>query len=301
MLCIMPITLPSFAKINWSLSVLGRRDDGYHELCTIFQTVSLYDTLTFEASDRLELECDLPDIPTDESNLIIKAAKGLGEMCGRELTGKISLNKRIPSPGGLGSGSSNAAIAIIGLCELNKIELPKESEIASLAESLGADVPYFFYGGTALGTGRGDKIYPLPSEIEAPEMMIVTPAINISTGDIFSSLNADSLTSETAESIISVCREEALNFVRAGAVLKNDLEPIVFSSYPEVKRVKQALIDLGAVSAAMSGSGASVFAIFDKKETRQAAEKALDLESTWRKFAVSAISRSQYREALGLN
>ena len=110
-------SLPSFAKINWTLRILGKRDDGYHELCTVFQTVSLHDTLEFEEADELTLTCDDPAIPTDERNLIIRAARGL-EALGMKTSAKIHLTKRIPSPGGLGGGSSNAAAAIRGLSML---------------------------------------------------------------------------------------------------------------------------------------------------------------------------------------
>ncbi len=293
-----PFSLPSFAKINWTLRVLGKRGDGFHELCTVFQTVSLHDTLDFKESERLELTCDDPNVPVDGSNLILRAAAALESHFQKTVTGKVHLTKRIPSPGGLGGGSSNAAAALIGFSELCGLG-PISAEVSNkIAAGLGADVPFFLSGGTAVGTGRGDLILPLGRDIEAENLLIVTPGVNVSTARAFAALNARTLTSAEQKHNLTVCRNEADRLDPTVSELINSFEASVFDAHPEVKRVKDHLIDLGAVNAAMSGSGASVFALFDKKETRQAAIKALDNESTWRKFAVATISRTEYREAL---
>lgn len=291
-------SLPSFAKINWTLRVIGKRNDGFHELFTVFQTVSLNDTIHFSESEDLELTCDAVNIPTDHRNLILRAANALKERSDRVKGAKIHLEKRIPSPGGLGGGSSNAAVALIGLLRLWDIAV-EDRLLNEIAAELGSDVPFFFHGGTAIGTGRGEMIEST-SDVDAEDLLIVTPNIAVSTPKAFARLNASTLTTEELESTLTVCRNEAESFDPRHSVLINDFEASVFSAYPEIKRVKDALLELGAVTAAMSGSGASVFAIFDKKETRQAAEKALGHESTWRKFAVSTISREAYREALGI-
>ena len=167
-----------------------------------------------------------------------------------------------------------------------------------IAEDLGADVPFFLNGGTALGIGRGDVVSPLLREIGSENLLVVTPNVNVATARAFALLNASTLTSDDQKHNLTVCRNQADLLDLFSSELKNDFEASVFDAYPEVKRVKDTLLELGAVNAAMSGSGASVFAIFDKTETRQAAIKALDHESTWRKFAVATISGSQYREAL---
>ena len=289
-------TLPSFAKINWGLRVLGKREDGFHEICTVFQTVSLHDTITFADDSELTLRCDLPDVPGDESNLCFRAAAVLRAKFGVTRGAAISLEKRIPSPGGLGGGSSNAAVTLIGLLRLWQIDAPP-SDLLQIAAELGSDVPFFLTGGTALGTGRGETISAL-SAIDAASVLIVTPNIRIPTVTAFAGLRARNLTNTDSNRILRVCRTEAGFLDPYRSVLKNDFEASVFSAYPEVKRVRDTLIDLGAVNAALSGSGASVFAIFDKQETRQAAQNALDIESSWRKFAVATISRSKYREAL---
>ena len=293
----MKFSLPSFAKINWTLRVLGKRDDGFHELCTVFQTVSLHDTITFEESDRLEFTCDDPSIPTDDSNLIIRAAKELQSAI-PSLAGKgakIHLQKRIPSPGGLGGGSSNAAVAISGLAKLWNVTAT--SFDATISRRLGADVPFFNYGGTALGTGRGDDI-ELITDRDEKYMLIVTPKLSIPTASVFQSLGAPTLTRDEFVRNLTVCRNEAKYFSTRQLASSNDLEASVLSMHPEVGRVKAKLLELGAISAAMSGSGASVFAVFDNRETRQTALDALEEYRDWRKFAVATVSRDEYCEAL---
>ena len=291
-----PFSLPCFAKINWTLRILGRRDDGFHELFTVFQAISLHDTLRFEKSDELWLRCNDRRIPTDDRNLIIKAAKALQSSLGRAAGARMHLEKRIPSSGGLGGGSSDAAVALIGLSKVWNVDITG-GQLSHLAAEIGSDVSFFLHGGTAIGSGRGEAIDPVEG-ISAENMLVVTPGIRVSTRRAFADLNADALTSDERDHILTVCRNEAGSLDPLHSVLKNDFEASVFAAYPEIARVKQTLFDLGAVNAAMSGSGASVFAVFDNKETRQAAQKALDQESTWRKFAVSTISRSKYREAL---
>ena len=291
-------TLPSFAKINWTLRILGKREDGFHELCTIFQTVSLNDVITFSEFDDLSLGCSDPSVPTGEENLIIRAARRLQTFSGLAKGASIRLEKRIPSPGGLGGGSSNAAVTLIGLCRLWELDIRWE-ELIDISADLGSDISFFMYGGTALGTGRGETIERV-ADISAENILIVTPQVSVSTKDAFAALSALSLTNTTSNHILRVCRSEAESLDPRRSVLTNDFEASVFSSHPEIRRVKETLLDLGAINAAMSGSGASVFAIFDNTETRQTAEKALDTESTWRKFAVSTVSRADYREFLHL-
>ncbi|MGI9055216.1 MAG: 4-(cytidine 5'-diphospho)-2-C-methyl-D-erythritol kinase [Pyrinomonadaceae bacterium] len=289
-------TLPSFCKINWNLRVSGKRDDGFHELCTIFQTVSLHDKITFSENENLSLTCNDEKIPTDENNLTIKAARLLQNNFDISEGAKIYLEKNIPSPGGLGGGSSNAAIALLGLAKLWNLKIGFE-HLLNFANQLGSDVPFFLYGGTALGTGRGTEIFPL-GEIVEKFILIVTPDEDVSTSKAFARLNADNLTNSESKRILQICRNEAQNFVLRQSNLKNDFESSVFYYAPEIKRVKETLLKLGAVTALLSGSGASVFGLFDTEETRQTAQKALEVEFNWRSFAVATISRNEYREAL---
>ncbi len=298
--CGMPIgfSLPSFAKINWHLRVLGKREDGFHELFTAFQTVSLHDTISFAESDELKLTCDEASVPVDGRNLILRAAIALRERFSIEQGAVIHLTKRIPSPGGLGGGSSNAAVALIGLSRLWNITVACD-ELHGIGAALGSDVPFFLHGGTAIGTGRGEVIEE-SGDADEPFLLIVTPNVSVSTRDAFERMNLPTLTNDELNRILPVCRSEAESRDLYQSALKNDFEESVFNAHPEIRRVKETLLELGAVNAAMSGSGASVFAIFDKQETRQTAINALDHESTWRKFAVATISRDQYREALSI-
>lgn len=288
--------LPSFSKINLHLRVLGKRDDGFHDIFTVFQTVSLADELTFASSSELTLRCDDPLVPVDGSNLILKAAEALRARFAIDQGAEIFLRKNIPMGGGLGGGSSNAAVALLGLNSLWQINAPDEV-LAEIGAELGSDVPFFIFGGTMTGSGRGVELEEA-AEFDEQFMLIVTPNVHVATADAYSGLNAQNLTKEESNRILRVCRSEADSPDFYSTAMINDFEATVFAAYPEIGKVKQTLLELGAERVLMSGSGASVFAVFDKQETRQTALKALDNEVNWRKFAVAAISRSQYRERM---
>ena len=252
-------TLPSFAKINLHLQVVGKRSDGYHDICTVFQTVSLHDNINFAPSERVTLTCDIATIPVDEVNLIVRAARALQTRFGIRRGAKIDLNKRIPAPGGLGGGSSNAAVALLGLVKLWNLRICS-ADLQKLAAEIGADVPFFLCGGTALGLGIGSDLFPL-SDFDAKYLLIVTPDVPVSTCEVFSGLKADSLTTEASNRILQICRFEAESRDLHRASLRNDLEKVTFEKYPEVEEVKKTLVQLGARHALMTGSGASVFGI----------------------------------------
>ncbi len=288
--------LPSFAKINLGLRILGKRPDGFHDLCTIFQTISLHDTLTFREADVLTLSSSIKYLPVDDRNLIIRAGRKLIELTGSEHGAAVHLKKRIPSPGGLGGGSSNAAVALLGFNKLWELGLSIE-DLHSIGAELGSDVPFFLYGGTAIGTGRGTEIEPV-ADIAIENMVLIAPNVRVSTRDAFARLGADCLTSAVSASILLNCRFEAEQDDTSQLSLINDFEKPVFEAHPEIGRAKGKLLELGAAKAAMSGSGSSVYGFFDNKETRQTALKALDEKVNWRSFAVAAISRSNYRDAL---
>ncbi len=290
--------LPSFAKINLFLRVLGKRSDGFHELCTVFQTVSLCDYLTFEDNKEIDFTCDDPKIPTGDGNLIVKAAKLLQAKFSLQKGAKIHLEKNIPSPGGLGGGSSNAAVALIGLVRLWEIEIEFD-DLCELGKSIGSDVPFFFYGGTAFGVGRGTEISQTENYI-ADNMLIITPNADVSTRDAFARIKAPDLTNKSSKSILEICRDEAKSLYTKPSELKNDFEATVFEIEPETARAKEKLFDCGAKYALLSGSGASVFAIFDSDWKRQKAFDKLQSERDWRIFAVRAVTRQQYRDHLNL-
>jgi len=289
------IEIPSFAKVNPSLRVLGKRGDGLHEVFTVLQTVSLHDTIRFESNENgIVLACSEPTIPVDERNIIVQAAEKLRSRFAVADGAAIYLEKRIPSPGGLGGGSSNAAVTLLALTRLWELNASVE-DLAPIAAELGADVPFILYGGTAIGTGTGSTVEPVEDGSSFSRMIIVTPDVDVPTAIAYSMLSAPTLTNIEVESTLTNYRSG----VAGGTEPVNDLEKTVFAAFPEVERVKNALVELGAKQALMSGSGASVFGIFDNEETRQTALKALGKETNWRSFVVAAISRSDYREALG--
>jgi 4-diphosphocytidyl-2-C-methyl-D-erythritol kinase len=292
-------TVPSFAKINWQLRVLGRRNDGYHELHTIFQTVTLHDKLKFSArdDDGIYLTSDSHDLPLDESNLVVRAGLILKNHYGINRGASIHLEKVIPVEGGLGGGSSNAAIALLGLTYLWEIEANKEV-LEKLGASLGADVPFFLTGGTALGTGLGISVSPI-RETHAEHLLIVKPGAKVSTANAYQSLNSPALTKAGSDIILSISRADEQFTDSYPDALHNDFEPVVFHLKPEIGRVKEALLSAGARSALLSGSGSSVFGIFDNGEARERAIELLEGESEWRIFPCSTLSRDSYLKALG--
>lgn len=290
--------LPSFAKVNLFLRVLGKRTDGFHEICTIFQTVSLCDYLTFSNHKKITLTCDDGSIPTGESNLIVKAAKMLRENLAIKKGAKIHLEKHIPAPGGLGGGSSNAAVALLGLIKLWGVEIDFEN-LCEIGKTLGSDVPFFFYGGTAVGTGRGTEIFSL-EDFRKNYILIVTPKVDVPTAAAFAHLNASDLTNKGSKSILQICRDEVNSLYLRQSALKNDFERVIFEIEPEVARVKENLFAGGAKRALLSGSGASVFGIFETSEKRQNAIEALRGEPDWRAFPVETVSRLAYQNSLRL-
>ena len=293
------ITLPAFAKINLGLRVRGRRADGYHEISTVFQTVTLHDRLTFEAGqdERLELVCSDPEVPADESNLVLRAARALRERYGARLGARVFLEKRIPAGGGLGGGSSDAAVALLALARLWGIGTNK-GELAEVAGRLGADVPFFLTGGTALGTGTGTDVTPLEDGAKI-ELVVVTPGVRVSTAEAYRGLNAPALTKGEGVANLSVSRAEAGFSDSLCGVMSNDFEPVVVRLHPEVGRARDALAGAGARRAMLSGSGSSVFGVFDSKGEAGRAREVLRAEGGWQVFACATLKRAEYLRELG--
>ena len=289
-------TLPAFAKINLGLRVHGRREDGYHELTTVFQTISLHDRLAFQplSNGKLELVCSDPEIPTDEGNLVIRAASALRGRYGVRLGARVELEKVVPA----GGGSSDAAVTLLGLANLWEIQTDVR-ELAEIGARLGADVPFFLTGGTALGTGTGTEIRPLE---DAPKMhlVVVTPGVKVSTAEAYKALGARALTKVEAAANLSVSRTEADFSVSHSGVWSNDFEAVVTRLYPEIGRASEALKSVGARRALLSGSGSSVFGVFESKgEAGRVARAALKPERGWRVFACETLTRAEYLAALG--
>lgn len=255
----MGFRLEAFAKVNLSLVVLGRRPDGFHELDTLFQTVDLSDLLEFEESDRFEFVCDVAGVPSGEENLVVRAARLLGEALGEPVRGRIVLSKRIPSGGGMGGGSSDAASALLGLSALWKVR-PAEGLLDSLAARLGSDVPFFLHGGTARGTGRGERIAPL-EDAGPPTLLLLFPPWPVPTAEVFRTLGAQPL----PESHELTDRGPARNLRRSGSGAfpdRNDLEGAAERLRGELAVLRNALTESGATQARLSGSGSTLFGVF---------------------------------------
>lgn len=293
------VTLPAYAKLNWTLRVGARLADGFHELRTIFQTITLHDRLTFAARDdeKFSLTCDEPTIPVDERNLVWGAGRLLSQRYGIRRGASVHLLKRIPAEGGLGGGSSDAAIALLALAHLWQVETSRE-ELVEIGAQLGADVPFFLTGGTGLGTGLGTRVKPL-ADVRADHLLIVTPRERISTAEAYKALKRPALTKESDDIILSVSRAEAQLYDSLPEALHNDFEPVIFGLYPEIARARDLLIEHGAGGALLAGSGASVFGIFDNEEALGAARSVLEREQGWRVFTSAALGRADYLKALG--
>lgn len=293
------INVPAFAKINLGLRIHGRRPDGYHEISTVFQTVTLRDTLSFQATAdaKLELVCSDPAIATDDSNLVLRAASALRERFGVGRGARVELEKVIPAGGGLGGGSADAAVTLAALAALWEIET-EAGELAEVGARLGADVPFFLTGGTALGTGTGTAIRPLE---DAPKMylVIVAPGIHVSTAEAYRALGAPALTKVEPLVNLSVSRTEADFPDSLCDVWSNDFEAVVVRLYPEIGRARERLVGSGAARVMLSGSGSSVFGVFESKGAAERAEEALKAESGWKVFACETLTRAGYLAALG--
>jgi 4-diphosphocytidyl-2-C-methyl-D-erythritol kinase len=288
-----PLTLSAHAKINLDLRVLGMRPDGYHDLRTVFQSLALHDTLTFtHSTGPFTIECDDPTLPTDRRNLIWKAASLLWRTMGRRRgetprDALVTLRKRVPAQAGLGSGSSDAAIALLGCAHLWKLDVDPPT-LNRLAARIGADVPFFLVGGTALGLGRGDDIYPLV-DLPRTDVVIVRPKFGVATVEAYGWFDNEPRrpVRETGRrGLPQTWPEWATN-------LRNDLEPAVTRHHPNIARIKHALLDAGAVFAAMSGSGSAVFGLFDRPDA--ARRTATDLARPgWHVVATRTLSRAEY-------
>ncbi len=291
------LTLSSFAKINLDLRILGLRPDGYHDLRTIFQSLALADRVTVtRRRGPLAIVCDAPDVPSDRRNLAWKAASLLWRTArlgrGEARDVEIRLEKRIPAEAGLGGASSNAAATLLALNRIWEVGLDGSS-LSRLAARLGADVPFFLAGGTALGLGRGDDIYPL-AELPPLDVVVMRPGFGVATAEAYGWYDAD-----TRRRKPPTPRPIPPGWPAWAATLRNDLEPPVTRHHPTITRIRQSLLDAGAVTAAMSGSGSSVFGLFER--TDAARRTARDLARPgWTVVSTRTIGRRSYARRMGL-
>jgi 4-diphosphocytidyl-2-C-methyl-D-erythritol kinase len=290
------VRIRAFAKINLCLQVMGKRPDGYHELRTIFQAISLHDTLEISiepgASGQSSLSSNDMSLPLGRDNLVMRAIDAISPEIGFKGSVSVELDKKIPVARGLGGGSSDAAAALIGMLRLTGLQVPLP-RLMEIAAGLGADVPFFLFGGRALAVNRGDEIYPLPNAPKQTILVVSPRDIGVSTKDAYEWLSPELTRLSKPNRIWGFC---ALCWSRQGAGISNDFEEPVFSRYPRLREIRDALLERGAADAALAGSGSAVFGIFRNPAQARRAARAFQEDSV---FVVETLSREDYGRSLG--
>jgi len=309
----MTVTVKSFAKINLGLYIGGLREDGFHELRTVYQTIGLHDLMTVnvERGRGIEIRCQHSAVPKDESNTcyrIVDRAMAALRAKGRVV---IQIEKRLPVQGGMGGASTNAVAALIALERALKKNLRPEERLR-IASEVGSDLPLFLIGGTVLGVGRGEQVFPVV-DLPAMACVVVTPAVGVSTPKAFTewdrkltapdasdrmNLLGRGLSAWLGEMYSGAPRSQRgraenplLALVRAG--IKNDFEQVVFPEYPELSEGKCALERAGAKYASLSGSGSALYGLFASKEAARAAAERLRKQG-WAAQATVTLTRREY-------
>lgn len=269
------IVINAMAKINLGLDVLRRRENGYHDVKMIMQTVNIYDTLEFEKREdsQIIIKVDAMELPTDENNLIYKATKLLFEKRDVKEGVEITLTKRIPIAAGMAGGSTDAAAALVGINRLFDLGFSME-ELKEVGVKIGADVPYCIEGGTALSEGIGEILTKLP---DAPDCYVVVakPEISVSTKYVYENLHANELKYHPdIDGMVEAIHNRDLDGVCKR--MENVLETVTETKYPVISQLKQMLLEAGAENSLMSGSGPTVFAIFKEEEKAKEALKKVE-------------------------
>ena len=280
----------AFAKINLTLEVLGRRDDGYHQIVTILQTVDLWDTLWLELAPRLELGCSLPELEGPE-NLVWKAASRLREMIGHRHGARMVLEKQIPAAMGLGGGSSDAAAALMGLDRLWGLGLGRD-KLLSIAADLGSDVPFFMHGGTALAEGRGEVITPLPV-VSRRWVLLLCPSCTLpaKTARLYQMLGSDDYSDGSLTGRLVQCLE---GDQFASDLLYNAFERVAPQAFDGFDRARGAFLEAGASIVHLCGSGPGLFSLFSSQDDGERVLKLLK-DVGWKAYLVNTISVEEQR------
>ena len=282
------LTLKSYAKINLCLYVLKEREDGYHEIFSVMQAIDLYDRLTLHKTPKdIVIQCDHPDVPKDENNLAYQAADLLFKE--RALKGgvRIDIEKQISVSAGLGGGSSNAAFTLKGMNQLFNLNLSFQ-KLHSMASRIGSDVPFFLYSGQAIAKGRGEKIVPIKLYRDY-WLVLICPNLMIPTGKVYQNVKID-LTAGRLFINLSFCDNKDV-FFKSLRQFDNDLEKVVVNRYAIISQIKKTLENSGAIKSSMSGSGPTVYGLFEKKP--QAEEVAKELSrGDWQTFLTRPVAFS---------
>lgn len=268
------ISLKALAKINLGLDVVRRREDGYHEVRMIMQTIHLYDRLDIKRTQEpgIQIQTNLSFLPVNENNLIYKAAKLLMDEFSITDGVSVKLDKRIPVAAGMAGGSTDAAAMLIGVNRLFLLGLTKR-QLMERGVQIGADVPYCIMRGTALAEGIGEALSPLPPMVKCP-VLIAKPSISVSTKFVYQNLKLDDTTIHPdIDRLIDDIKAKNLHDIAAH--MGNVLETVTIPNYPVIDEIKKHMLSNGAVGAMMSGSGPTVFGLFDDEDTAKKAYKAM--------------------------
>ena len=288
-----PVSVRAHAKINLDLRVLGTRPDGYHELRTVFQSLALHDTIDcVPRPGPFAIECDAAGVPLDESNLVWRAARALWRALRRSGPVQdvlVRLHKRIPLQGGLGGGSSDAAATMLALAKMWRVPL-RPNQLVDVATTLGADVAFFLSGGTALGLGRGDEVYPL-ADLPRHWIVLLVPGFGVSSPDAYEWYDAERELSRGP--VVREAQYVPGPWPSRAAQMINDLEAPIARHHPEIDRMKISLRRAGALAAAMSGSGSTVFGLFQKRGQAVAAVQQLS-GLGWSVLLTESVGRGEF-------
>lgn len=268
------LQLKALAKINLGLDVLGKRDNGYHDVRMVMQTIYLYDnvTLTKTKEAGIQVETNLPYLPVDQNNIAYKAAKLLMDEFDIQEGVHIKLDKRIPVAAGMAGGSSNAAAVLVGMNRLFNLGL-KQKDLMERGVSLGADVPYCVMRGTTLAEGIGEKLSPL-DPMPKCYILVAKPGISVSTKMVYEALDAKEIVEHPdIDGVITGLKQQDVRQV--AAAMGNVLESVTIEKYPVIETIKDAMKEAGALNAMMSGSGPTVFGIFEDRKVAKAAQQKL--------------------------
>lgn len=267
------ISLNAHAKINLSLDVLRKRDDGYHDLQMIMQTIHLHDTITItEIAEGIEIECKKPYVPNNSSNIAYKAADALISRYNLKSGIRIKIDKRIPVSAGLAGGSTDAAAVLKGINELFHLGIERD-ELMKIGKTIGADVPFCLMGGTVLAEGIGEILTPLTPLTNIP-VVLIKPKIGVSTAWVYKNLNLTEVENRPGtDQLVDAIGKKDIRYVAKN--MCNVLESVTVGKYPAIEQLKKSLMDSGAIGSMMSGSGPTVFGIFESRDKAKKAFHAL--------------------------
>ncbi len=298
------LAIPSFAKINWILKILGKRRDCYHQISTIYQTIDLKEEVVFETtrSRTIQLEIKGRPVARGKENLLYRTAELLRNSCGEQSGVRISLNKRIPVGAGLGGGAGNAAMALLALNQLWQCRLDREA-LEGLAAQLGSDIPFFLMGGTVAAGGRGEQLVPLPDTGEMQTLILLYPNFELASSDAYALGRWDDcdekavLTRDNLDTTIQRLLRALDPKEDSWPLLENDFEDALFTNYPILVKAQSALEKAGCKKVMLCGSGSTLLGFGSIRPVKEAVEK-LSNQQIGEVFTCQTLSRDRYRNFL---